>query len=471
MDRDRARTNAINRMERPPGDVVVNLPNWDFLPSRTKDHIFTKALSGLTLLAIPIPELGVLVNVNVSADASFGLHAGYSGQMQNVQVGLTAFQARALRMLGTDRDTLVRFAGMAGSVRGIADVVITGSVGLTATAGGRLDAVARALGVDIAGVAAGLNASGSASGALRLTGRVGWGLHDGRTQMRFSKSAAVDLALQFGLNAFVEAHLLGHSWRKNWQLANIDLGRTWRVGADLTAGLDGPAAAAGTSDLLFGEGNLNFETLARQLFSMATSPSTVTPLSPPASGGAGGSAPGGRSQSDPIPMIWHKHPGLYPTRIQLGGRSYFLTEPDWVVVPRGPDFADLRRHAATDADGQNAIRIGVPVASRSFPSVGRIWARVNVGGMRGGTAQDQFRRLLAHHGYTWNTHEADHVRDLQWGGRDEYDNLWPLERSHNLAGNNILNQPVTYRNSAGATVTVPLHQTPPGLYFRITGYA
>lgn len=69
------------------------------------------------------------------------------------------------------------------------------------------------------------------------------------------------------------------------------------------------------------------------------------------------------------------------------------------------------------------------------------------------------------------SYEADHVRDLQWAGRDAYDNLWPLEAARNSDANQILTQPVTYRNAAGQVVTVPLNQTRLNLYFRIDALA
>jgi hypothetical protein len=138
-------------------------------------------------------------------------------------------------------------------------------------------------------------------------------------------------------------------------------------------------------------------------------------------------------------------------------------------VPNVRGLADVRRHAET-RDGRDVIRIGVDPTGRNYPQLGRIWPRTRVGAIRGGDKQDQFRRLLAHHGYAWGSNQADHVRDLQWSGRDAYDNLWPLEAARNNAANQILDQPVTYQNSRGQVVTVPLEDTPRNLYFRIDAY-
>jgi hypothetical protein len=66
--------------------------------------------------------------------------------------------------------------------------------------------------------------------------------------------------------------------------------------------------------------------------------------------------------------------------------------------------------------------------------------------------------------------EADHVRDLQWAGEDDYRNLWPLEASRNNAANQVLQQYVTYRDPSGNVVTVRLQDTPLNRYFKIIGF-
>jgi hypothetical protein len=165
-------------------------------------------------------------------------------------------------------------------------------------------------------------------------------------------------------------------------------------------------------------------------------------------------------------MTWFKSPGHYPPSIALGSQRFFLTEPDYLEVPDVRRLADVRRHAETK-DGTKVIKIGVHPAGRNYPTLGGVWPRTRVGAIRGGDKQDQFRRLLAHHGFGWGAYQADHVRDLQWAGQDAYDNLWPLDEARNREANEILNQLVTYKNKAGHVVTIPLKSTPLNLYFRI----
>jgi hypothetical protein len=140
-------------------------------------------------------------------------------------------------------------------------------------------------------------------------------------------------------------------------------------------------------------------------------------------------------------------------------------------VPDLPGLADVRRGARLAPDGSYRVRIGVPVGSKFYPRLGNVWPRVRSGNVRTGTKQNQFRRLLSAHGFNWGSYEADHVRDLQWAGEDDYRNLWPLSRSFNLAANQILGQPISYRTGRGQNAqdhtNVPLRTSDLDLWFRI----
>ena len=228
------------------------------------------------------------------------------------------------------------------------------------------------------------------------------------------------------------------------------------------------------------EDALSLVDMASSLLSGSPSATNIAPLAsggggggggggaPPGGGGGGGTATAPRgTQSDPIEMLWYKSPGLYPISISVGGEQYFFTEPDRIAVPDDRGLSDVRRNA----DSEGKIPIGVNPSSKYYPKVRQsVFPRVAAGTLRTGVKQAQFRRLLAWYGYAWGSQEADHVRDLQWAGDDAYENIWPLERAHNNAANQILNQPVTYTDRSGVVRTnVPLHTTPLGLYFRIAG--
>jgi len=179
-------------------------------------------------------------------------------------------------------------------------------------------------------------------------------------------------------------------------------------------------------------------------------------------------APTGKNDNplDAIEMRWVKTG--YPLQIELPvtRQTIAINQPTLVEIPNVGNLANLRRQGFID----ETIYIGINSRSVFWPSVGKVWQRIPARDARSGTVQRQFRRLLGELGYNWTAknEEADHVRDLQWGGEDAYANLWPLPRAANNAGNAILNQLVTYEDDAGVLQpNVPLHTIPGNRYFRI----
>jgi hypothetical protein len=172
---------------------------------------------------------------------------------------------------------------------------------------------------------------------------------------------------------------------------------------------------------------------------------------------------------DAIPMTWYKPIKLYPQTITLNGESYSIYEQKGLRVPRAKALKNIRGNA--DDIANEEIMIGLSPSSIYAPVIGKVWARNAAGALRGGPVQDQFRTLLKMSGYDGfisGSMEADHVRDLQWGGQDAYNNLWPLERSYNNAANAILRQEIVYEDASGNVgPPVQLQNTPLGLYFRI----
>ena len=471
----------------PIGAVVVRLPDWEFLEQKSFTKDWSKKLDDTSLLKIPIPDLGVRVDLSASASANAAFVASLGpGKLRNIRLGLTKTQAALLAagaLMGgaiEEMELLYLLPKLAvlgfDDLRALADLEIPASVSLHLGAIGTLKAAAMAAGLfEVAMIAASLEATASADLPVKLGGPVGLYLENGKLDFKYHQSLDAQLNLAFSLVASLQAKLLGFQWSKSWNLASANLGHTWKLGTVANVGYDGGPKA----DMAMNEDNkdgalpgwltdiLNAAQSAQQLQSLMQ-PGGGAPGGPGGAGpNAAASAPGGRSESDPIDMVWFKSPGLYPTSVTLGSERVFFTEPDYVVVPDQPGLADIRR----DADTAGRIRVGVSPNSKFYPRVGNVWPRVRVGQVRGGTKQAQFRRLLQALGYNWGSMEADHVRDLQWRGEDAYANLWPLEGTHNGAANDILSQMVTYKNAAGVVQTVPLSQTPLNLYFRIIAFS
>ncbi|MGY0232204.1 hypothetical protein [Longispora urticae] len=487
--------------EGPIGEVVLDVPDWNLVPAGAASKLWELSTGDIPLATLGIPKLGVRVGLDGKATAKAGVTGAYRAGIRNIQLGMRSKKvAEAAGMF----DWLLGPAAAANRVRskaaeGVAAILavpqmfatdnefrmignldLSGSLALTFQLEGSLKAAAKAAGLEIAAIGAGLTASTGASTELRVNDRVGMYYHGGRLHLRSHADRSLNFNLFFDLRAFLEATLLGYKWRRDWELVrkNLDyripLSATVDVGYNSAGAGDGPAATT----INITQGLATLQDLLGKLFSAATSPEDQLnllpggggaggPGAPGAPGGTAGAAPTGRTKNDPIPMDWHKPPGLYPMSITLGENRYFLTEPDWLVVPNTPGLSDVRRSAMRRDNGEHVIKIGVSTGSKFFPSINSVWPRVRVGAVRGGVVQDQFRALLRAYGYDWGTHEADHVRDLQWAGSDAYPNLWPLERSHNQAANEVLKQQVTYQDAAGQVHTVPLEQTPLNLYFQI----
>ncbi|MCU1684331.1 MAG: hypothetical protein JWQ81_5070 [Amycolatopsis sp.] len=460
------------------GELVGHLPDWNFLPTRGfVKPVLAKAAEARLLSALLIPELGVSVDVRGSAGADAALTGSYEGWLRNIQVGVSREQADEIALnnpfillQGLPR-TLDDVARVSTEFRGLADLDVSGRFGGRLHLGAALEAVASVPKLfDIAKIGAGLGADAEVEAELRFHDRVGIYGSGHQYHFRDAKSASLTLALHFNLAAFLEAGLLGATWRRDWNLARFD--KNWTIGTKLDLHYD--SGGPQVTDVTLTEQTLDVIGVVREMLTAATTQAHLTgaPGGPGAPAAPGGRPPTGRTSADPIPMTWYKPPGLYPASITLGGQQYFFIRPRWLTVPNTAKFADVRREATTDSRGTPRIEIGVSPSSKFYPKIGgEPWPRVEVKRVRGKVKQDQFRRLLRAHGYAWGTKEADHVRDLQWRGEDAYENLWPLEESDNLDANRILTQLVTYTDSTGAPRTARLGDTPLGLYFRIRNFA
>jgi hypothetical protein len=466
----------------PIGDVIIPAPNWTFFQPKGITKHWTGGLDNTTLLTVPIPDLGVRIGLSGEASASAFFTATLGpGVLRNIQIGLSYGQAAKLAALNLlvgeplVLDALLIRYGALGEIRALADLEFAAGVSIGFSATGGLTATASALGLfNIATLGAELSATAHAEFPLKFGGPIGLYYSNGRLDFRFHQSLQAQLNLMFSLVASIHASLLGFRWSKYWNLVDKSLGYSWAVGTPLNvkysngADVDMPLAEEDEKGAMpdwFKSIMAHATGHDEQLTPLAPASPQVAPSGSRQQPGAS-SAPAGRTPADPIDMYWFKSPGLYPISIDLSEGRYFFTEPDYVHVPPGPGLADVRKHA----DGEGRIKIGVSPGSKFYPAVGRVWPRVHAGVLRSGTRQAQFRRLLTALGYNWGSQEADHVRDLQWAGEDDYGNLWPLDAAHNNAANRVLQQLVTYRDSTGNVVTVRLENTPLNRYFRIVGF-
>ena len=162
-------------------------------------------------------------------------------------------------------------------------------------------------------------------------------------------------------------------------------------------------------------------------------------------------SPTGLTRKDAIPMTWYKvrEDDYYPKRLHIKDQVYGRDDPS---NPR-------------------KLPLGEPlgVSNKYWPRLNKIMQLIP--SERGSKAGD-FRAVLTKYGYDWSGLQADHVQDLDWGGADKFENIWPLSSSANLSAGprQNSNQRITYcETSDGPKVvdqTLTAFKTNPGHFGR-----
>jgi hypothetical protein len=124
------------------------------------------------------------------------------------------------------------------------------------------------------------------------------------------------------------------------------------------------------------------------------------------------------SMTDPIPIHWYKPPGSYPTSIQIRLRH---NEGPLANVPM------MGNTRVIDRDTEER-RVGVGAGNR-VDTGDRLYRQTTPRGR----AAPRFASMLRRLGYDLSVQvmDADHVKDLAFGGVDHPSNLWPLARGVN----------------------------------------
>ncbi|GAB4578154.1 MAG: hypothetical protein Fur0022_08870 [Anaerolineales bacterium] len=130
--------------------------------------------------------------------------------------------------------------------------------------------------------------------------------------------------------------------------------------------------------------------------------------------------PTGLTPADPIHMNWYKPrvDDYYPARLSFSnGLVYGRDDPtNPRKLPKGEP-------------------LGVP--NKYWPRIGKVMQLFPT--PRGSAAAD-FRAVLSSYGFDWLGLEADHVQDVDWGGADDFTNLWPMSSDANKSAGPRQNQ-------------------------------
>lgn len=134
--------------------------------------------------------------------------------------------------------------------------------------------------------------------------------------------------------------------------------------------------------------------------------------------------PTGLSPEDAIPIKWFKPIGYYPPVININGYSYHFEK-------------ELSEHKTL----QSGEPIGVDWIYR--PRIGKQLQLIPLSQTRDNSSW--FRDVLEKYGFDWSGLQVDHVQDLEWGGPDSFENLWPMDSSANMsAGSRNNNQIIEF---------------------------
>jgi hypothetical protein len=415
----------------PIGDIVIHLDKWTLHKQETYGKGWEKDVGGSLTLPIPIPEPPMTVEVGATGRAFARFEGTYGPiQLRNIQIGISSSQALKL-------GTALVIGGAAGFMtgaylgefRGLAQFALPTNLRLQLGVEGGLSAEAKAGGAfSVADIEAGLRAAATLDAGMTFFDEQ-ISLYYADRQLRFHTNPKTKktIQLKLDLDAFIRARLLkgtlGWTWQKAWSLGVTPLGEAWDVNAELDLAYNSasgvkPTISIKEEDLIAVKNNL------KKLFDAAKSPSQVTPQGQGGVGGAGGKAPTGKTREDPIEMVWFKRPIDYPKYIYLDTNN---AKNDRFMIHGKKELPGAGYDIGVDW-GFFPVERGEPMKKQTPGSR---------------STQQKFRKDLELYGaYNWDAkqHEAEHIRDLAWGGPDAIGNLWPMDAGQNRAAGPEQNQ-------------------------------
>lgn len=149
------------------------------------------------------------------------------------------------------------------------------------------------------------------------------------------------------------------------------------------------------------------------------------------------------TSNDPIPVVWHKphisNSSFYPP-IKVEG--YELSDGRWVDAPDVFTAGHLDEiYVPPDLDEGiiNSENMPVGVGREFHVNEGtRLKRRKDLRS----TLTRFYREVFKRHGNDLSGLQVDHVQDLNWGGEDVFQNLWPLDSSINQSAGFKNNQQI-----------------------------
>jgi hypothetical protein len=150
------------------------------------------------------------------------------------------------------------------------------------------------------------------------------------------------------------------------------------------------------------------------------------------------STPDGLSQESALPFDWHKPLELYPRRVGIPNAD----DPKVLTRDDGPTIIRYQSAGRT-------VYETIGVDSQNWPYQQKKFQYIPYA-TREEPEKNRLRRLFDRLGYDRTGTDVDHVHELQFGGADHFENLWPADNSGNRsAGRRHLSQLQNYERQLG----------------------
>ncbi|HEY0639566.1 MAG TPA: hypothetical protein VGD67_18105 [Pseudonocardiaceae bacterium] len=278
--------------------------------------------------------------------------------------------------------------------------------------------------VDLASVEGALRASASARFSARYRKVVDIIVDHGRLSFAGAESKHLSEDLEFGINGRVGARILTLGFSKSWDIATWSSGRAWETNSDLN--LLYVNGIQGDPDKV-----VDLTRLRAVLSQLRDLGGQMMHLGPP-----GATTTAAPKPSAPLDLRWPKpvaagYPRVYLTHRGETRSQHELRERFREGAPHIREYSPLvtRRlpHSSEEIGLDPYNQLGA-----DNPYVGPLTNNTTPSG-------DKINRLLGPYGVQPTVLNGDHVREIQLGGDDEVNNLWPLPAAFNQAAGSRLN--------------------------------
>lgn len=438
------------------GDILFPVGDYT-LRDRTEMDALHEELR-LIDISVDVPLYGP-VNVGLAGTltAGYNVSAGFGPIMlRDINIGMAYFQTPSFFNLF---NTLSGPAGPLTALRSLTALYglrLRGTTTLHVPASAMAELYLRAalsvgmnvgladvLTLDLASVSGSLDAIARAEFGANFTAPIEFMVDHGNVS--FSKAMSLDInqRLAFELRGGITARILTFDWSKTWDIASWEWAEGWNISSGMNLlyvnGIQGDAKKV-----------VNFEKIKKAVSELQNIGSQMMHLNTP--GAAATSAPSPRQElhldwpkprASSYPMLYLTRPG--ETRSQNELRSLYPT-PGFVtdngrqtmIEPYSPIERKRLPFSLHEIGLADEYQIGV---QQNF--VGPLQPNVDNPGGR------KINQLVSVYGINSSVMNGDHVYELQVGGVDSVDNLWPLDAATNQGAGNFLKNAIVTDPSTG----------------------